>query len=77
MAEYKVKNVNLIKPGIGESTRVLLRRFPEKIVLKNADLPELQHLILLAQQKQINIEYNANLPNPLKAIAIIKNTLDN
>ena len=64
MTEYKVKNV-------------LLRRFPEKIVLKNADLPELQHLILLAQQKQINIEYNANLPNPLKAIAIIKNTLDN
>lgn len=77
MAEYKVKNVNLIKPGVGESTRVLLRRFPEKIVLKNADFPELQHLILLAQQKQINIEYNANLPNPLKAIAIIKNTLDN
>lgn len=77
MAEYKVKNVNLIKPGIGESTRVLLRRFPEKIILKNADLPELQHLILLSQQKQVNIEYNANLPMPLKAIAIIKNTLDN
>lgn len=77
MAEYNVKNVNLIKPGIGESTRVLLRRFPEKIILKNSDLPELQHLILLAQQKQINIEYNANLPKPLKAIAIIKNTLDN
>ena len=31
--EYGIDNINLIKPGIGETTRVLLRRVPWKILV--------------------------------------------
>ncbi len=56
---YSVDDINLIKPGIGETTRVLLRRVPWKVLIdehyKNS--PDLAHLIRLAQEKNVPIEY--------------------
>lgn len=56
---FGVEDVNLIKPGIGEATRVLLRRVPWKVLIDErykAD-PQLGHLIRLAQEKNVPIEY--------------------
>lgn len=57
--KFGVDDINLVKPGIGEATRVLLRRIPWKILIderyKNA--PDLAHLVRLAQEKQVPVEY--------------------
>ncbi len=34
MQRYGIGDVNLIKPGIGEATRVLLRRVPRLLLLR-------------------------------------------
>lgn len=56
--EYQVEDINLIKPGIGEATRVLLRRVPWKILIneKYKDSRELKHLVRLAKEKHVPIE---------------------
>lgn len=57
--KFGVDDLNFIKPGIGETTRVLLRRVPWKALiderLKGA--PELRHVVQLAKEKQVDVEY--------------------
>lgn len=57
--KYGIDNVNLVKPGIGETTRVLLRRVPWKILIdkKYVKSVELKHIIQLAFEKKVQIEY--------------------
>ncbi|MEZ3487455.1 MAG: cysteine protease StiP family protein [Lachnospiraceae bacterium] len=58
-ARYQVEDINFIKPGIGEATRVLLRRVPRKVLIdeRYKDSRELSHLIRLAGEKQVPVEY--------------------
>ena len=55
---FGIDDINLIKPGIGEATRVLLRRLPWKIIVdKNfMDSPQLGHLLKLAEEKNVPVE---------------------
>lgn len=57
--DYGIENINLVKPGIGETTRVLLRRVPWKVLIdkENANSIELEHIIQLASEKNVPIEY--------------------
>lgn len=59
-AEFGVDDINLVKPGIGETTRVLLRRVPWKVLIdeKYRDDPELGHIVRLAGEKNVLIEYH-------------------
>lgn len=54
---FGVSDINFIKPGIGEATRVLLRRVPWKILIDGrfAHDSALSHLKRLAQEKQVPI----------------------
>ncbi|MBX4261828.1 cysteine protease StiP family protein [Clostridium estertheticum] len=54
--KFNIDNINLIKPGIGETTRVLLRRIPWKILVDSFDNPNLKHIFKLAQEKNIPVE---------------------
>jgi hypothetical protein len=54
--KFDINNVNLIKPGIGETTRVLLRRIPWKILIDSLENPNLKHILKLAQEKDIPVE---------------------
>lgn len=56
---YNIEDINFIKPGIGETTRVLLRRVPWKILVneKYKDEQLLQHLFRLAEEKGVPIEF--------------------
>ncbi len=56
---FEVDDINLIKPGIGETTRVLLRRVPWKILIdqKYRQNPELSHIVRLAEEKHVPVEY--------------------
>lgn len=57
--EFDMDDINLIKPGIGETTRVLLRRVPWKILVdkKYENDTALSHIVRLAQEKNVPIEY--------------------
>ncbi len=52
-------DINLIKPGIGETTRVLLRRVPWKVLIDENDKNshELGHIVRLAEEKHVPVEY--------------------
>ena len=56
---FGVTDINFIKPGIGEATRVLLRRVPWKVLidLKYKGASQLAHLVRLAEEKNVPIEY--------------------
>ena len=58
-SKYSIDNINLVKPGIGETTRVLLRRVPWKVLINNkyTDSIELRHIVQLAEEKNVPIEY--------------------
>lgn len=54
--DYGIQDVNLVKPGVGETTRVLLRRVPWKILVDRLDNPNLRHILMLAEEKQVPVE---------------------
>ncbi|PPK95362.1 phosphoribosyltransferase-like predicted ribonucleoside biosynthesis protein [Kineococcus xinjiangensis] len=57
---YGIGDVNLVKPGVGETTRVLLRRVPWRVLVRPAaelaDPGALEHLRLLAEQRGVPVE---------------------
>lgn len=53
---FGINSINRVKPGIGETTRVLLRRVPWKILVKDLKDPHLKHILLLAQDKGVAVE---------------------
>ncbi|MEU5362628.1 phosphoribosyltransferase [Streptomyces sp. NPDC005925] len=60
--EYGIHDVNLVKPGVGETTRVLLRRVPWKILARQDAGSDLDHVRLLAEQRGVPVEEVAGLP---------------
>ncbi|WP_035849501.1 phosphoribosyltransferase [Kitasatospora azatica] len=60
--EYGIDNVNLVKPGVGETTRVLLRRVPWRILARRGAGPDLDHVRLLAKQRGVAVEEVDELP---------------
>ncbi|MGW7048193.1 phosphoribosyltransferase [Streptomyces avermitilis] len=60
--EYEIHDVNLVKPGVGETTRVLLRRVPWKILARAGAGADLDHVRLLAEQRGVPVEEVAELP---------------
>lgn len=74
MKDLEIEDFNYVKPGIGETTRVLLRRIPYKILVKNLNDPELNHIFVLASEKKIPVE---KYPlNAYRCCGIIKNIKD-
>ena len=54
--DFSVDDINLVKPGIGETTRVLLRRVPWKILVSDPeDKDYLAHIFRLAEEKNVEI----------------------
>ncbi|MGP2441390.1 phosphoribosyltransferase [Streptomyces sp. JW3] len=61
-AEYGIHDVNLVKPGVGETTRVMLRRVPWKVLARAGAGADLDHVRLLAAQRGVPVEEVADLP---------------
>jgi hypothetical protein len=53
---FGIDNMNLVKPGVGETTRVLLRRVPWKILVDNKNNPNLRHILMLAEERGVPVE---------------------
>lgn len=56
--KFGIGDINLVKPGIGETTRVLLRRVPWKVLVdeKHAKDASLAHILRLAEEKNVPVE---------------------
>jgi predicted phosphoribosyltransferase len=67
---YGINNINLVKPGVGETTRVLLRRVPWKILIRKDQVENLKHIRLLAEARGTTIEIVDDLP--YSCVGIIK-----
>ena len=64
--DFEISDINKIKPGVGETTRVLLRRVPYKVLVRNKeDKKGLEHIFRLCEEKKVEI-----LEYPLKMYKI-------
>ncbi len=61
-AEAGLDDLNLVKPGVGETTRVLLRRVPDRVLVRPDRAGDLEHVLLLAEQRGAPVEERADLP---------------
>ncbi|MBR3770777.1 MAG: cysteine protease StiP family protein [Clostridium sp.] len=57
--KFGIDDINLVKPGIGETTRVLLRRVPWKVLIdgRYRGDDQLAHIVRLAKEKSVPVEY--------------------
>lgn len=73
--EFGINSINYVKPSIGETTRVLLRRIPWKILVYSLnDQDNLGHIYRLAKEKKVEV-----IQYPLqnyKACGLIKELSD-
>jgi len=67
---YDISDINHIKPGIAEATRVMLRRVPALLMVRDAGHPDVEHLMLLAEEKSVPVDVNPDMP--FQACSLIK-----
>jgi hypothetical protein len=54
-ADHGITNLHLVKPGVGETTRVLLRRVPWRVLINPDRRAELGHLLVLARERGVEV----------------------
>ncbi len=52
---FEIDSSHYVKPGVGETTRVLLRRVPWKILMKDPKSPYVRHIVMLAEERGVEI----------------------
>jgi hypothetical protein len=60
---------HLIKPGVAEATRVLLRRVPEQLLVRHPGDADVHHLLDLAETQAVPIAVEPDMP--FRAAALI------
>jgi hypothetical protein len=65
---------HLIKPGVGEATRALLRRVPRLLILRDASALAVRHLAHLAGVREVAVKIDPSLA--FEAVALIGNLSD-
>ena len=71
-ARFGITNYNQIKPGIAEATRAVLRRVPERVLVRNCDDQDVQLLKHLTDRAGIEIEEVGAALGPYRAVTIIR-----
>ena len=61
-AEHGIADVNLVKPGVGETTRVLLRRVPWRVLVRPDRAEDLRHVAALATARGVPLVEVPGLP---------------
>lgn len=68
--EYGIRSVHHVKPGIAEATRVLLRRVPDRVFLRDPETDDVAHIVQLAGEKDVPVIRRPDLP--YNAVALIR-----
>jgi len=61
-AEFGLDSQHLIKPGVGEATRVLLRRLPWLVLARPDCRDMLEHVLLLAKERDVEVVDYPDMP---------------
>ncbi|WP_457969324.1 cysteine protease StiP domain-containing protein [Acinetobacter calcoaceticus] len=69
---YAIKNINHIKASIAEATRAVLRRVPEKILIRDPAHPHVQLLLHFAKERNIAVDILGAKLGPYHAVTLIK-----
>lgn len=71
MADTGLTDRHRIKPGVAEATRAVLRRVPDRLLIKDPMDPDVAHLVLLARERGVTIH---PLPGDhgYRAVAVIR-----
>ena len=74
-SDFNIQDVNKVKPGVGETTRVLLRRVPYKVLVRDIkDTKGIEHIFRLCEEKEVEIvEYPLKM---YRVCGIIKDISD-
>ncbi|AET61063.1 hypothetical protein HPL003_21675 [Paenibacillus terrae HPL-003] len=70
MRQYGIDDNTFLKPGVGETTRVLLIQSPWKVLVKRPDDPYIRHILHLAAERGVPVEVDPDLT--FACCAIIK-----
>jgi hypothetical protein len=70
MLSHRLTDINLIKPGVAEATRVLLRRLPEQLILRDPEDVDVRHLLTLARIGNVRVTQDATMP--FRAVSLIR-----
>lgn len=54
-AEYGITDLHLVKPGVGETTRVLLRRVPWQVLVRDPEDVDIAHVVALARERGVPV----------------------
>ncbi len=54
-AEFGIEDLHLVKPGVGETTRVLLRRVPWQVLVRDPDDPDVAHVVALSRERGVPV----------------------
>ena len=65
-----VDDFHRVKPGIGEATRAVLRRVPERVLVRDREDPDTRHLVHLSERKGVNVEVYPDLL--FRAVTVIR-----
>lgn len=60
--EHGITDINLVKPGVGETTRVLLRRVPWQVLVHEDRVADLGHVLALADARGVPVVPVPDLP---------------
>jgi hypothetical protein len=72
--QHGATDPHLVKPGIGEATRALLRRAPRLLLLRDPGAFAVRHLHHLAHGRAVPVELDASLP--CDSVVLIESTHD-
>ena len=59
--EYGITDINLVKPGVGETVRVLLRRVPWMVLVHPDRRDDLAPVLALAAEREVPVEERTDL----------------
>lgn len=69
---HGIGNYNRIKPGIAEATRAVLRRVPERVLVRDRRDPDVQLLMHLTERASVVVEDAGDALGPYRAVTIIR-----
>lgn len=69
---FAISNLNRVKPGIAEATRAVLRRVPERVMVRDRNDPDVQLLMHLTERASVDVEEAGAALGPYRAVTIIQ-----
>jgi hypothetical protein len=69
---FGITNLNRVKPGIAEATRAVLRRVPERVMVRDRHDPDVQLLMHLTERAGVDVEEVGEALGPYRAVTIIQ-----